>query len=74
MGKIIPLHDPWANLVVPYPEPEAGRDQLFEFATLTLLNAIMRATPGDEQGRQLLRRTTVAYLEEWHPKMKRPPL
>lgn len=75
-GKIIQLHgksDPWAGLRIPYPKDDAEAVQLYEYATLTLLNSLMIAVPTD-QTRDILRKITVAYLEAWHPEIKAPPL
>ena len=69
----LPGMDPWANLTVPYPGDDATPAQLFSFATLSLLNALLEGVPTD-RNRALLRRTTVAYLEEWHPEIEAPPL
>ena len=76
MGKIIQLHrkDPWANITIPFPGPDAGREQLFEFAILTSLNSLAGVTPDDKPTKVILRRTTVAYLEAWHLDLKAPPL
>jgi hypothetical protein len=76
MGKIIELYgkeDPWKKLIIAHPQEDAPGAQLFEYAVLTLLNALMEGMPTDRT-RDVLRRTTVAYLKEWHPEIKAPPL
>lgn len=74
MGKILSIHgDPWAKFVVPRPADDAPREQLFEFATLNLLNSLQRADP-TEMGRVMLRRTIIAHVERWHPEIEAPPL
>ena len=75
-GKIIQLPgkgDPWAGLHVPHPKDDAEAVQLYEYATLTLLNSLMIAAPSDG-AHDILRRLTVAYIEAWHPEIKAPPL
>lgn len=67
------LTDPWAGLHVPHPKEEAESVQLYEYATLLLLNSLMIAAPSD-LSRDILRRITVAYLVQWHPEIKAPPL
>ena len=67
------LTDPWANLVVPHPKEEATAVQLYEYATLLLLNSMMSAVP-TPLAQDVLRRVTVAYLVQWHPEIKAPPL
>ena len=73
MSKIIQLPgsstDPWANLHIPHPKDGATAVQLYEYATLALLNALMVAVPTDQT-----RDITVAYLGPWHPEIKAPPL
>ena len=75
MGNIVhlPGRDPWEKLTIPHPKDNATAVQLYEYATLLLLNSLMVAVPTG-QTRDILRRVTVAYLGEWHPEIKAPPL
>ena len=67
------LTDPWANLHVPHPKKNAESVQLYEYATLILLNSYQAAVPS-EPARDILKRVTIAYLKAWHPEIKAPPL